>query len=152
MELDHVQIVGTQPLQALLDACHDVFAGEDVWRSPFAGGRGRVYNRTAALGGQEELGPPGADESPDAIFAQAIVDGRVDVIDSGVDDRLQDGLGLFVADYSPARGAAELHRPVAKLGHLQPRASEGARRQFRHESQSYWRNRSGADRILSDQL
>src|SRR5579864_6515233 len=123
MELDHVQIVRMQTTKTLLNAGNDVLPCEDVLVS-FAW---RRVDRTTALRGQVELRAAGAKGGADALFAYAVVDRRVDVVDACIEDCAQDPFGLGIVDDRSARGTAEFHRAVAELGDLQARAAERAR-------------------------
>jgi hypothetical protein len=140
VELDDIQIVGLQALQALFDSGNDIASGEDV-RLPASGAHGCMgSNDTAALGGQDVLGTPSAEIAADALFAEAIVNRRVHVIDAAVQNCLKDGFRLGFVDRRAARRVAEFHGPVAELRHLEPSAAQRAHGQILHGCHCYLRS------------
>src|SRR5262245_31289061 len=116
-------MVGPHAGQALLYALQDVIAREDV-RTGLAAGGGRRSHQTAALAREIILGAPGADEASDALLAHAVVDRRVDIVDAGVEDGVEDGFRLPVRDVPAAGSAAQLHGAITQHGDLQARSSE----------------------------
>src|SRR5262249_57204742 len=116
-------MVGPHAGEALLDAPHDVVAGEDV-RAPLTSWRSGRSHQTTALARQIVLGASIADVAADPLLAHAIVDRRVDVVDAGVEHGVENGLSLLVGDVAAAGGPAKLHGPVAQHRDLKARPSE----------------------------
>src|SRR5207248_1482823 len=82
----------------------------------------------------EVLGAAVAEITADALFAQAIVDRRIDVVDAAVEDSTQDAFGVLVVEFAAARRSTELHGAKAELSYLESGAAEGASRQIGHRS------------------
>ena len=101
MELHNVEVVGLHALQALVDASDDVFLGEDMGAA-LAGGGLRRADLAPAFCGQIELGTAVGEELADELFALAVVDRRVDVVNARIQDGIQDHFGLFRSDISAA--------------------------------------------------
>ena len=78
----------------------------------------------AALGGEDVFVAAGADVASHQLFAAAVVVGRVDVGDAGVEDGSQDAAGVVVADVAAAGGAADFHGAVAEAGYVKSCAAE----------------------------
>src|SRR4030095_15089347 len=116
-------MIGPHAREALLDALQNVVAGEDV-RAGLAAWSRRRPHEAAALAREIVRGAPIGNIAADALLAYTVVDRRVDVVDSAVEDGVEDCLRLLVGHVAAARGAAELHGSVAQHGHLQARASE----------------------------
>jgi len=76
--------------------------------------------RTAALGGQEELVTTVGEAAANVLFRLTVVHGNIDIVDAGIQYRLQDALGLARRERSAdARDhAAQLQRAEAEGGHL----------------------------------
>src|SRR5208282_6948129 len=83
VKLDQVEIVRLHSPQALLQAGADVFGGVDVF------GTHRCSGHAATFGCEEVLGSPGGNEASDQIFALPLVDGRVDEVDAGIQNRVE---------------------------------------------------------------
>src|SRR6185295_16394053 len=108
VELHHVETVGSHSGETLLDAPHDVVAGEDV-RAPLASWRSGRSHLAAALARQIVFRAPIADVAADTLLAHAVVDRRVDVVDAGIEHSVENRLRLLVGDLTSARRAAKLH-------------------------------------------
>ena len=123
VELEHVEIVGPHPAEALLHAREDIVAGEHVGAG-LAARSGRSPHQATALAREIVFGTPIPDVATDALFAHAIIHRRVDVVDSRVEDGIENDFRLGVRDVTAARSPAELHGAVAQHGDLQSRPSE----------------------------
>src|SRR5215470_13435060 len=113
VELHHVEMVGLHALEALLDARRNVFPGEDM-RAALAARRRCRPDQASAFAGEEILVAAMTDVAADALLAQSIVDRGVDVVDPGVEHRVEDGFSLILADVAAARCAAQPHCPITE--------------------------------------
>jgi hypothetical protein len=123
VELEHVEIIGPHPAEALLHARQDIVAGEHMGAG-LAARSGWGTHQATALARQIVFGAPIPDVAPDAFFAHTIVDRRVDVVDPRVEDGIENDFRLGVRDVTAARSPTELHGAVAQHGDLQSRPSE----------------------------
>jgi len=123
VELDYIEVIRLHSGEALFDTRDDVVAREDV-RVPLASRRRGRADHAAAFTRQVVLGAPARDVAPDALLAQSVVDRGIDVVDAGVEDGVEDGLGLGVADVAAPRDAAQFHGAVAEHGHIQSRPTQ----------------------------
>jgi len=103
MELHHIEVVGLHPLKALLDTGEDVVAGEHV-RAALAA-HGRSSHQTAAFACQVILGATVRDITTDPLFAHAVIDRGIDVIDTGIEHGVEDGFRLRLGGVPRSRGA-----------------------------------------------
>src|SRR5437773_3642454 len=124
-------MVGLHANEALLDTGHDVLAREDVRVTLAPRGRRRADD-AAALARQVVLGAPARDVPADPLFAEAIVDRGIDVVDAGVEHGVENRLRLLLADVARARRSAQLHRAVPQHRDLKPGAPEFPFRQISH--------------------
>jgi hypothetical protein len=58
------------------------------------------------------------------FLASSVVDGRVDEVDSGVQDRVEDGACVLIGNFAPSGSPTDLHRSVSKLGDLEARSAQ----------------------------
>jgi hypothetical protein len=117
VELEEVEVIGLQTLEALLYPGPDVVAAVVVrqWSrlridEPFG------VDRASGLRRKEELVAPVRDRAPDLRFARAIVDGCVDEVDPGVENPVQDlgRLTRFHRDRPAVAVAPQFHRAKAE--------------------------------------
>src|SRR6266567_7629722 len=121
MNLDEVEIVGPQGPQAVLDAGPDVFGALIVVMLD------RPRN-AAALGRKIVLGAAVRDKASDPLLAQAVVDGGVDEVDAGVQDGVEEILGVLVRNAA----GADLHCAEAERRNLEAGSAEYALRELAH--------------------
>src|SRR4029453_10785651 len=130
MKLDDVQIVGLHAPQALVHGVYDVLPAvvvqtgqRDTEPRALARGKPGHVQGAAALGGKEELLTAAGDAPADVLFGFAVVHGDVNVVDTGVQDSVEDALRLAwrerPADTSDH--ATQLQGADAKGGHVQAR-------------------------------
>src|ERR1700674_3717634 len=107
VELDQIQIVRLHPPQALLHTGSDVVGSVDVLSTH------RRPGNATAFGGEEVLAAPMSDEASNQLFALSIVDGRVDKVDTGIQNRVEHLLCRRVGNGWSRRCSAQFHRTVA---------------------------------------
>ena len=110
VHLHQIEVIRLEASQAPVQARPDVVAAEVVRVGRPRGPRGRVAEKTTALGRQEASAPVG-EESTDQLLAVAIVDRGVDEIDSVVEHSVEDAGGLLVGGTGPARLAGSSMAP-----------------------------------------
>src|SRR5262245_56858296 len=77
--------------------------------------------RAAALRGQEKLLTAASDAPADVFFSVAVIHGDINIIDAGIQDRVENTLGLAWRERPPHAGnhAAQLQGAKAECGHAQ---------------------------------
>ena len=123
MELDHVKIVGVHAGQALFHACQDIVTREDMRIALAARGRGSTH-QAAAFAREIVFRAPIGNVAANTLFADAIVDRGIDIIDAGVERSMENGFCLGLGHISATRSATEFHGAVAQHGDLESRPSE----------------------------
>ena len=98
-----------------------------------AWGRRRT-NQAAAFARQVVLGAPVRDVAADALFAEAVVNGGINVIDAGVEHGVEDRFRLGLGDVTAARRPTQFHGAIAQHSDLKPGPSEGALGEISHRS------------------
>ena len=113
VQVEQVEVVGLQPLEAVLDLLEGGVA------RPRAGGD---------LGGEEHVLPPRRHDAADSRLALAVpvAEGGVEVVDAGLDRLIEHGGGLLCRVHQEAAAAAE-----GEDRDLHARAAEGPVRQLR---------------------
>jgi hypothetical protein len=85
-----------------------------------------INEEAATLRSEEVLVPPIGEVAADQFLAAAVVDGRVDQIDAGIEDGVKHLTSGFVIDSRPPAGSPQLHGPIAKNGDFGSGAAEWA--------------------------
>src|SRR5207245_1405373 len=127
VELQQVDVITLQVLQALLAGAHDVPRRERLRdRHPTTGGPDEVLGRD--LGRDVDRLPPLAQQAADQLLAaaMAVAERGVDEVDAEVDGAVQRPQALVVLRADPQR-PADAPGAVADLGDLQARATQRAR-------------------------
>src|SRR5438105_4527080 len=85
-----------------------------------------IHHGTAALGRQIVLVPAVTDEAADVLFAQPVIVGGIDKVDTSVERGVEDAFRLLVRDWptAPDTLPPNLHCAVAQLGDFQAGASQ----------------------------
>jgi len=125
VELQHVEMIGFHASKALLDTGDDVLGGEHMGATLPARSRRRA-NQTTALAGKVVTVATMRDVAADAFLAQPVIDRRVDIVDPGIKDGIENCIRLVVGDVASTRDTTQLHCAVAEHRHLQPRSSKFA--------------------------
>ena len=103
---------------------------------PRALARGKLghVQRAAALGGQEELLTAAGEAPADVLFGLTIIHSDIDVVDAGIQDRVENTLGLTWGEWPANAGdhAAQLQGAEAKGGHVQAGTPEYSRGKVWH--------------------
>ena len=123
MELHHVKIVGAHAGQALFYPRQDIVPRKDMRAARTARGRPRP-DQAAAFAGEIIFRAPIRNVAANTFFADAIVNRRIDIIDTGVERGMEDGFCLDLCDVPATRSATEFHGAVAQYGDLEARPSE----------------------------
>src|SRR5262245_21048503 len=93
MELNHIQVVGMHPSEALFDARPDIVAGLHVLIA-LAAWSGIGADHTITFARQIVRRPPMRNVAADSLLTQAVVDRGVKIIDAAIEHGVEDGFGL----------------------------------------------------------
>jgi hypothetical protein len=146
VELHHIEMIGLHATQALLDPGDNVLRREHM-RTAVAARRRRRADQAAAFAGEIILIAQMPDVAADALLAEPVIDRRVNVVDPGIEHRVEDRFGLGFTDVAGARRAAQFHRAVAEHRYLETGAPEFALWQFGHRTSFIGQRRNGASRV-----
>jgi hypothetical protein len=101
-----------QPSEALFDARPDIVVGVHVWVA-LATWSGVCADHATTFARQIILRPSTGNVAADALLTQAIVDRGVEVVDTGIEHRVEDGFGLCLCHVASTWGATQFHGPIA---------------------------------------
>src|SRR5262245_55600555 len=115
MHLYHIEMVGLEPVQALLDPGNHVRARVDV-RLAFLVGSFEP-NLAGALRRQDNVIAAVRRRLADQALAQSVIDGGVDVIDPEIDHSIDERDSLAFVNGAGTRSTGEFHGAVAEPAH-----------------------------------
>ncbi len=83
---------------------------------------------TSALRSEDELAAAGSEKPSDAFFGDTVIGCRIEEVDTGIEDAMEDRFGRLVVDdaHAPGSWTSESHRAVSQLCDFQAGSTEAS--------------------------
>ena len=83
---------------------------------------------TSALRSEDELAAAGSEKPSDAFFGDAVIGSRIEEVDTGIEDAMEDRFGRLVVNdaHTPGPWASKSHRAVSELCDFEAGSTEAS--------------------------